>query len=98
MKTKVFMSASQLFVAVLALSSFALAQHEMHPDSASSPHLVKLVRAATQQYIDVNNASKAGYAPFLGCVTGSDHGAMGVHYVNGALLDGVLDVSTPQDR
>ena len=95
MKTKVFFPAYVVFVAA-ALSSFALAQHEMQPDSTSPPHLVQLVRTATQQYIDVNAASKAGYAPFLGCVTGSDHGAMGVHYVNGALLDGVLDVSTPQ--
>jgi len=65
--------------------------HESAP-----PDLVQLVRNATQKFIDVNVATAAGYAPFLGCVTGPDHGAMGVHYVNGALLNGVLDVSQPQ--
>jgi len=60
-----------------------------------APKLVQLVRNATKQFIDVNVATGAGYAPFLGCVTGSDHGAMGVHYVNGALLNGELDVSSP---
>jgi hypothetical protein len=63
---------------------------------SASPNLVHQVRDATQKFIDVNAATAAGYAPFLGCVTGPDHGAMGVHYVNGALLNGVLDVSQPQ--
>src|SRR5579872_2734806 len=63
---------------------------------SASPNLVHQVRNATQKFIDVNAATAAGYAPFLGCVTGPDHGAMGVHYVNGALLNGVLDVSQPQ--
>jgi len=97
MKTKVFITKYVLFVSVLGLSSLALAQHEMQPDAkSSSSNLVGLVRSATQQYIDVNAAGRAGYAPFLGCVTGPDHGAMGVHYVNGALLNGQLDVANPQ--
>ncbi len=97
MKTKVFITPYVLFVAILALSSFASAQqHEMQDSTSNSPNLVRLVRAATQQYINVNAATAAGYAPFLGCVTGSDHGAMGVHYVNGALLNGELEVSHPQ--
>jgi hypothetical protein len=98
MKTKVFLTSHPcvLFVAVLALSSFALAQHDMQ-DMSGSPNLVQVVRAATQQYLNVNNATAAGYAPFLGCVTGQDHGAMGVHYVNGALLSaGQIDASHPQ--
>ncbi len=98
MKTKVFLTSHPcvLFVAVLALSSFALAQHDMQ-DMTGSPNLVQVVRAATQQYLNVNNATAAGYAPFLGCVTGQDHGAMGVHYVNGALLSaGQIDASHPQ--
>jgi len=62
-----------------------------------SPNLVQLVRTATQQYLNVNAATAAGYAPFLGCVTGQDHGAMGVHYVNGTLLNaGQIDASQPQ--
>jgi hypothetical protein len=98
MKTKGFITRCVLFIAVLALSSVALAQHEMQPDStSSSSNLVQLVRAGTQQYTNVNAATAAGYAPFLGCVTGSDHGAMGVHYVNGTLLGaGAIDAAHPQ--
>jgi hypothetical protein len=63
----------------------------------SSAGLVQLVREGTRQYINVNNATAAGYAPFLGCVAGTDHGAMGVHYVNGTLLGNLtLDPSQPQ--
>jgi hypothetical protein len=77
-------------------SGNAQAVHE-HAATAVSAKLVQLVRAATQQYIDVNAATAAGYAPFLGCVSGSDHGAMGIHYVNGALLGpSSVDPSQPQ--
>jgi hypothetical protein len=48
--------------------------------------LVEIVRNATQQYRNVANAS--GYGPVLGCVSGPDHGAMGVHYANGSLVNG----------
>src|SRR5712675_448966 len=42
-------------------------------------------------------ASALGYDQFLGCVSGPDHGAMGVHYVNGPLVvDGLIDVSRPE--
>ena len=59
--------------------------------------LVQLVRDATKQFVDVNAATAAGYQPFLGCVSGPDHGAMGYHYVNGALVGaGELDASRPQ--
>ena len=38
-----------------------------------------------------------GYALQFGCVSGSDSGAMGLHYVNGNLVDsGVLDPTRPQ--
>src|ERR1700678_1274405 len=86
-----------LFV-LLALTSLALAQHNVQPAAqADQTNLVQIVRTATKQYADVNNATAAGYGPFLGCVTGQDHGAMGVHYVNGALLSaGEIDASQPQ--
>jgi hypothetical protein len=66
-----------------------------HEDAVPAK-LVQLVRAATKQFINVNAATAAGYAPFLGCISGSDHGAMGIHYVNGTLLNGEIDVSRPQ--
>jgi hypothetical protein len=59
--------------------------------------LVGLVRDATRPFIDVNQAVAAGYEPFLGCVSGPEEGAMGIHYVNGALVaDGILDPARPE--
>jgi len=68
-----------------------------HAQTAAPAKLVQLVRDATKRFADVNAATAAGYQPFLGCVSGPDHGAMGNHYVNGALVgDGVLDASRPE--
>jgi hypothetical protein len=59
--------------------------------------LVTAVRNATQQYANVNAATAASYQPLFGCVSGPDHGAMGVHYINLALYgDGVIDESKPE--
>jgi hypothetical protein len=67
--------------------------HQGHSPS----QLVEDVRNATRVYIDVNNAGPAGYGPAFGCVSGPDHGAMGIHYVNGDLVgDGKLDVARPE--
>ena len=88
---------SLFLVTLLALSSLALAQHHVQPDAKeNSAKLVQDVRNATKQFLDINNAIAAGYGPFLGCVSGSDHGAMGVHYVNGSLVNGTIDVNQPQ--
>jgi hypothetical protein len=73
-----------------------LAQDHTMNDSQTPAALVKAVQDATRKYFNVNDARKAGYGPFLGCVTGPDHGAMGVHYVNGAFLNGELHVDKPQ--
>ena len=76
----------------------APADHDHNSHASAVPaKLVQLVRDATKQFADVNAATAAGYQPFLGCVTGPDHGAMGNHYVNGALVGaGELDASRPQ--
>jgi hypothetical protein len=59
--------------------------------------LIKIVRQATERYKDVKVAEAEGYALQFGCVTGSDAGAMGLHYVNGNLVaGGVLDPARPQ--
>jgi hypothetical protein len=73
------------------------AQDGAHQDHSAPSKLVEEVRQATQQFIDVNNAGPAGYGPAFGCVSGPDHGAMGIHYVNGALVgDGEIDVAHPE--
>jgi hypothetical protein len=59
--------------------------------------LVDAVRRATEPFALVSAAKTAGYAQFLGCVSGPQEGAMGVHYVNGDLVgDGVLDPARPE--
>jgi hypothetical protein len=68
--------------------------HSEH--TQASPELVQVVRGATQKYTDFNAAIDAGYHPVLGCVSGPDHGAMGVHFLNASLLNGELDATQPQ--
>jgi len=90
---------TMLLTALLALTSYALAQQPKQPGGLGDQDpLVQAVRNATQQY---QNAPPKEYTPALGCVSGSDHGAMGVHYVNGefngeTLSNGQLDPTRPQ--
>jgi hypothetical protein len=64
---------------------------------AAPANLVQIVREATERFVDVNAATAAGYEPAFGCVTGPDIGAMGVHYINGALVSGgQLNAKEPQ--
>ena len=59
--------------------------------------LIKVVRESTERFKDVSVAQREGYALQFGCVSGSDSGAMGLHYVNGALVgSGVIDATHPQ--
>jgi hypothetical protein len=85
-----------LSVALWSAASPLLAQNHSMSDDHVPAKLVQIVQNATRKYLNVNNARSAGYAPFLGCVTGPDFGAMGVHYVNGALLNGELYADQPQ--
>src|SRR5690348_14936822 len=72
------------------------AQESVHEHHAPA-QLVQDVRKATEQFLDVNNAGGAGYGPAFGCVTGPDHGAMGIHYVNGTLVaDGKIELANPE--
>jgi len=87
---------SLITVAPLFAADNAATTHSAHQQAAPGT-LVEQVRAGTKKYIDVNNATAAGYGPFLGCVAGTAHGAMGIHYVNGTLLANLtLDPSQPQ--
>ena len=80
---------------VTVASPLLAQEHTMSNDHVPAK-LVQIVHYATTKYINVNDARHAGYARFLGCVTGPDFGAMGVHYVNGALLNGELHADQPQ--
>ena len=59
--------------------------------------LVKIVREYTERFKDVKVAEAEGYALQFGCVSGDDFGAMGLHYINGNLVNsGVVDATRPQ--
>jgi hypothetical protein len=66
-------------------------------DSQSGRTLVDEVRRATERFKDAAAAEAAGYGLFHGCVSGSEGGAMGVHFVNGDLVgDGQIDPAQPE--
>jgi hypothetical protein len=84
-----------LFCTVLAIYPLHAQNHADHQKQNSQ--LVEDVRNATRQFVDVNNAVRAGYEAAFGCVTGPDHGAMGIHYVNGDVVKkNELSIEYPQ--
>jgi hypothetical protein len=106
-KTRRFEAQLELFVIVLILMSlcplFVVAQpqdghsHTADAQSQQQGALIKAVQDATARYQNVRAAENDGYHLEFGCVSGSDSGAMGLHYVNDALVaNGVVDVSRPQ--
>ena len=74
---------------LLPLLAGAAIAHEGNP-------LADKVKASNARFADVAIATQEGYAP-IPCVSGIEGGAMGIHYVNGPLLeDGVIDISKPE--
>jgi hypothetical protein len=67
-------------------------QHGSHASSPSSK-LVERVREATEAF---RHTIPDEYQQFLGCVSGPEQGAMGVHVVNFALVDGKPKVKAPE--
>jgi hypothetical protein len=94
-------------VGALALAgswpAHTLALHDQtHTQTSQDPKnqagaFVKLVRESTERFRDVAVAEAEGYVLQFGCVSGSDVGAMGLHYVKGSLVgDAVLDPTHPE--
>jgi hypothetical protein len=72
-------------------------QDKARPDKQNNGALLKIVRDSTERFKNVSVAEAEGYTLQFGCVSGSDSGAMGLHYVNGALVaSGVVDATRPQ--
>jgi hypothetical protein len=83
-------------LAILSVASCAMTV-PAGADPRSADTLVEEVRRATNAFHDVSAARAAGYAPFLGSVTGPQEGAMGIHFVNSNLVgDGLLDPRRPE--
>lgn len=86
-------------MALFTLTTAGLSEdfHASHHDRPVPAKLVQVVRDATRHFDNVVAATGAGYQPAFGCVSGPDHGAMGVHYINGSLVaDGEVDASKPE--
>src|SRR3569833_2489558 len=70
--------------------------HRYHGDY--SP-LIRKVQYATAKYKNINVPlyKEKGWAIATPCVSGPDHGAMGIHVVQGSrIADGVLDPTLPE--
>lgn len=92
----VILRSALLSALMIATPILGKAEDSAHNHAVSSK-LVQIVRQNTAQFIDVNNLKGTGYQPLFGCVSGPDHGAMGIHYVNlGLVGDGLLDERTPE--
>lgn len=102
MKIELRYSLMAVFIAMSGYlgSSAAMAgddRHDSHGSGNQTTGLVKEVRDATRRFLDVAIATGEGYGAFLGCVSGPNVGAMGIHFVNGPLVeDALLDASQPE--
>ncbi len=87
-----FRIASRLVAGLLAASVTLIA-----PSGAAAANQSGLagLRQATAAFHDLGTAEAAGYASFYVCTDQPGEGAMGQHFVNGALL-GTLDPLKPQ--
>ena len=96
--TRVFVFVMALGFSLSSGSSHYVAHAAQHSDltATSNSTFVNTVRQATQRFRDARNAPD-GYGPVLGCVSGPERGAMGVHFVNPGLLgDDVMDPTQPE--
>jgi hypothetical protein len=78
--------------------SHAPQQQELTPEQQSrASALIKKVRESTERFKDVAEAEREGYTLQFGCVSGPDQGAMGLHFINMALVGkGMIDAEKPQ--
>jgi hypothetical protein len=81
----------------LALSALVLACTGDDPTTPTDPveELLGEIQSATEVFQDVGAAVQAGYGPVSPCVVGPS-GAMGIHYLNPALLDGEVVPTAPE--
>jgi len=81
---------------VTALGGAQALAHEAGAMVAGGNPLADSVREANARFADVAVATKEGYAP-IPCVSGIEGGAMGIHYVNGDLInDEAIDIARPE--
>lgn len=59
-------------------------------------HAVERLRKATAPFHSVEQAQAAGYQQETGCVERQPEGAMGYHFTNAALRDGLVELDKPE--
>ncbi len=87
-------------IALAALPLFIAFAAEGRTDQAealaAARTLPDQVRQADSRFKDVAVALKEGYSP-IPCTSGTDGGAMGIHYVNGTLInDEAIELGKPE--
>lgn len=88
------MKLAPLITSLVAIATLAAADVTYARSEAAA---IAQVRAGTGRYHSLDRAIADGYAQFQGCVSEPGQGAMGQHYVNGALAgDTVLDPTRPE--
>jgi hypothetical protein len=88
---------------VLALVAASLLASLVASVALAENDLVKQAKSATARFNSVVQAQQAGYGPFPPgvplheCIMALDaSGGMGIHWVNGALIDGTIDELNPE--
>lgn len=86
---------------VIAVAVAALLAPLTAPATAGTAHQVAAAKAATQGFTRTAAATKAGYGLLkdqdgIACIDMKGMGGMGVHYANGALVDGKIQVRHPE--
>lgn len=61
--------------------------------SRAKANLVETLRAS---FVGYKHNAPDGYVPDAYCVSGENGGAVGIHFVNAALIDSVLDAAQPE--
>jgi hypothetical protein len=86
LRTCFFITLLPLLAPSVALSDNDGDGNDRKHDRHSRAPLVELIRKATERYRDVNVAMAEGYVQGTPCVSGRTGGAMGIHFVNPAIL------------
>jgi hypothetical protein len=88
---------SFLWVALLPAALVAACSDSNDATSPSFPPQVQELRASLDPYTSLTLAKAAGYnTAITDCLSNGDEGAMGIHFANPALIDGVSDRLHPE--
>ncbi len=97
---KALLSIATALAALLFGAATAFAHGDAGESAEKMWRQIAEVRRATRPFQDVQVALQAGYAPFADndgyCVSQPGQGGMGIHYLNGGLIDAVLDPLQPE--